>query len=64
MIFEKNRQISYKYQVQKFLGLNFDMFSSLNFVSMSIEPYFNDFGEVLMVKIYKNIDFKHKKPGF
>ena len=64
MIFEKNRQISYKYQVQKFLGQNFDMFFPLNFVSKSREPYFNDFGEVLMVKIYENIDFKHKNTGF
>ena len=64
IIFEKNRQISYKYQDQKFLEPNFDMFFSLNFVSMSIESYFNDFWEVLMVKMYKNIDFKLKKSGF
>ena len=46
------------------MGQNFDMFFSLKFVSKSLEPYFNDFGELLIVKIYKSFDFKHKKPGF
>ena len=64
VIFEKNEQISYKYLVQKFMRRNFDMFFSLNFVTKSIESYFNDFGEVLMEKIYENIDFKHKNTDF
>ena len=40
------------------------MFFTLNFVSKFIESYLNDSEEVFMVKIYKNIDFKHKNTGF